>query len=487
MVSATHRAHRVLALVMVLAACGDDSAVDDSSSNSTAETSESGTASGTDTASETDTATETETGGEADIVDELAALPGLTVIEQPSAVGGTRFFHLFLRVPIDHDDPSAGDFELFVTLHHRSREAPMVMHTTGYAISPDSYEVELSSLVGGNQLIVEKRFNGASVPDAAWSVLDAHQVAGDGHVLVETLRLIYTGPWLRTGGSLGGEDAVYHHYYHPNDFVGVVSYVAPFVLGLADARFIDHFQTQVPQDCQDNIEQLQVVMLGAQRQAMLTELQARLMPNELTLIGGHDPALETLVLEFAWITWQWNNPSLCGLLPSPDDPNLDALLLTDLLDQFVGMETVTDAFFELYFAYAYQAFTQLGRPAQPIDHLQGLVDPNYYDLETAIPPPGEPLPFDDGFIPAIHAWLAGEASDVIFIYGGLDPWVAGRVDVGANPGVATYILPTGNHGTGIADLDGSEQTAIEAQLGAWIGSPLGHLPPTPQPQVRHPR
>src|SRR5690606_10038752 len=129
------------------------------------------------------------------------------------------FFHLFLRVPIDHDDPSAGDFELFMTLHHRSRELPMVMYTTGYSAPPFSFEVELSSLVGGNQMIVEKRFNGASVPDAAWSMLDAHQVAGDGHLAVETLRSIYTGPWLRTGASLGGGDAVHHHYYHPDDFV----------------------------------------------------------------------------------------------------------------------------------------------------------------------------------------------------------------------------------------------------------------------------
>ncbi|MCX4243483.1 alpha/beta hydrolase family protein [Paraliomyxa miuraensis] len=429
--------------------------------------------------------TDDETGpGDLDILEQLEAVPGMRVVEGESPDPDARFFELYYRVPNDHHDPGAGDFELRLTLLHRDRAAPMVVYTTGYHNYLYDREVELSRLVGGNQLVLEKRFTGESRPEAGWSVLTAEQVAADGHRVVLALGSIYPAPWLRSGASLGGEDALYHHYYHPEDFAGVVSYVSPFVLGLADARFVEHFATVVPQPCQAQLQALQELMLGEQRAGLVAELEGRVEVDAVTRIGGYDRALQTLVLELPWSVWQVYDATRCDELPAADDPTLGPTVLLDVLDEVVGVELVTDPFFEAYEGYAYQAYTQLGRPALPLAHLDGLVDADYVDLETVIPPPGVPLPFDDGFMPAVHGWVAREAEDVVFVYGGLDPWAAGRIEAGGNDGVAMYFDPQGNHGTKLADLGAEDQAAIEGRLVEWVGVELEYLPPRERSAVR---
>ena len=473
-----------LALCLALG-CGDDGLASTSGDSETTGSDTEGSVGSTETSGETSG----ETTDDADILELLQAIPGVEVVERFDSDADGRFFEMTYEVANDHDDADAGSFGLYMTLIHRDIDAPMVYYTTGYRNYFYDYEVELSRIVGGNQLSVEKRFTGISIPDADWTKLNAAQVAADGHAVVTALGTIYSAPWLRTGASLGGEDAVYHHYYYPEDFAGVVSYVSPFVLGLADGRFIKHFSDAVDADCQTQLEALQVVMLSDFRAALVAELELQVTAEELTRIGGHDAALQTLVLEMPWNLWQSFGLSACSELPIADDPELSVEELLTVLDGLTGgVAGVTDQAFTGYQAYAYQAFTQLGRPALPLAHLQGLVDDDYVDLETGMGPVGVPLPFDPTFLPALHNWVATEASDIIFVYGSLDPWSAGKIDASENPGVVTYHAPTGIHATHIQSLSADEEAAIEAEISAWIGADLGLLAPLDAaPDIRVPR
>lgn len=485
-----------LALCVALG-CGDDSLASGSGDSettgsgtqATGEDSVGSTGVSTTTGGETSSSVGDETTDDADILELLQAIPGVEVVERFDSDAEGRFFEMTYEVANDHDDPDAGSFGLYMTLIHRDIDAPMVFYTTGYHNYFYDYEVELSRIVGGNQLSVEKRFTGISIPDADWSKLNAAQVAADGHAVVTALSTIYGAAWLRTGASLGGEDAVYHHYYYPDDFAGVVSYVSPFVLGLADGRFIKHFSDAVDADCQAQLEALQVVMLSDYRGALVAELELQVMAEELTRIGSYDDALQTLVLEMPWNLWQSFGMSACSGLPSADDPELSVDELMMLLDGLAGgVAGVTDQAFEGFQAYSYQAFTQLGRPALPLAHLQGLVDDDYVDLETGMGPVGVPMPFEPTFLPKIHNWVATSATDIIFVYGALDPWGAGRIDASENPGVATYQAPTGIHATQIQSLSTEQEAAIEAEISAWIGAELGLLSPLgTAPNLRVPR
>ncbi|MEZ4380925.1 MAG: hypothetical protein R3A79_06230 [Nannocystaceae bacterium] len=478
----------VVVLALGLGACGDDGVAGSESEGATSSATTGATTDSATTDATSGTAGESEA-GELDILDKLAAIDGMRVVERFETNADGRFFELYYRLPIDHDDPGVGDFELFMTLTHRSEAAPTVLLTTGYRNYYYDFEGELSALVGGNQLSVEKRYTGISKPDADWRYLDAAQVAADGHAIVDALRPIYAGPWLRTGASLGGEDAVYHHYFYPEDFDGVVAYVAPFVLGLADARFVDHFASAVPQACQAELEALQAAMLGPRRGELVAGLADVLDEAELTRVGGYDRALQTLALEMPWSVWQSIGAAVCADVPAGDDPEVTSAALLTYLADIIPLTAVTDASLRGFEAYSYQAFTQLGRPAVPLDHLAGLVDPDYVDLETGAPPPGVALPFDAALLPAVHAWVASDAERLVFVYGDYDPWGAGRIDVSANPAVASYHDPTGTHGTQIADLAAADEAAVKATIEAWIDGPLAGRPidRSREPRVRVPR
>lgn len=72
-----------------------------------------------------------------DILDQLAALPDVTVTEWTppadfTAEPGYRFFDLTFTQPIDHDNPSAGTFVQHGYLMHADPDAPLVFYTSGY-------------------------------------------------------------------------------------------------------------------------------------------------------------------------------------------------------------------------------------------------------------------------------------------------------------------------------------------------------------------
>ena len=105
--------------------------------------------------------------GRREISDRLRDLPGVTVEEWSPPAGfdapaGYRFFDLLVTVPIDHDDPAAGTFELYAALMHHDVDAPLVVYTSGYDAGWRRFLTEPARIVGGNQVSLEHRFYGRS-------------------------------------------------------------------------------------------------------------------------------------------------------------------------------------------------------------------------------------------------------------------------------------------------------------------------------------
>src|SRR4051812_21606713 len=59
-----------------------------------------------------------------DILDELRAIPGLTVVEESTTLEGYRFFVMDYQQPVDHDAASGPTFHQRLTLLHRDYAAP---------------------------------------------------------------------------------------------------------------------------------------------------------------------------------------------------------------------------------------------------------------------------------------------------------------------------------------------------------------------------
>jgi hypothetical protein len=148
---------------------------------------------------------------EPDIADRLRAVPGLTVVSDTAVANSGRFFVLTFRQPADHVRPWLGSFEQRLHLLYYAADRPTLLHTTGYNARTAQTPVELTRLIGGNQLNVEHRFFLPSRPDPAnWTKLDIWQAATDHHPIVRALRPVLRGNWLSSGGSKGGMATVYH-------------------------------------------------------------------------------------------------------------------------------------------------------------------------------------------------------------------------------------------------------------------------------------
>jgi hypothetical protein len=390
-----------------------------------------------------------------------------------------RAYTLHVTQPIDHDDPGAGTFAQEVSLLHRSTVSgtPMIVLTTGYTDFVGVGEHELTALLDANQVSIEHRFFGGSIPalDATgardWSKLTIEQMAADEHAIIETLRDVYDGPYVTAGGSKGGMTATYHRRFYPDDVAGTVAYVAPLSLGAPDARYLAFLATAGPADCHARVHQLAIEMLAHRRAALEAMEAARGQGNPHVPVGAE---IEQAVANFEWMFWQYHGVTECAALPALDAD--DATLFT-LLDTVDPIDADTDpGYVALLAAYNFQAAGQLGFPDQvPHDLIPYLMylDGSYQEAPDgiALPPPDASYftpTYDPGAMPDIQRFVAS-ADHMLFIYGQWDPWSGGAYAIDGANDAAELVVTDGNHGAQIGALDADGRATALARLAAWTG------------------
>jgi hypothetical protein len=150
----------------------------------------------------------------------LGALAGVVEVKE------TRFdrqlftagCEITVEQPLDHQNPQGERFRQRVFLGHAGYDKPVVLGTEGYAARGTSGG-ELQRILGGNQVTVEHRFFGRSVPSPVrWEYLTVKQSADDLHAIVTLLKTVYPGEWVSTGVSKGGQTALFYKCYYPQDY-----------------------------------------------------------------------------------------------------------------------------------------------------------------------------------------------------------------------------------------------------------------------------
>ncbi len=410
----------------------------------------------------------------ADILGQLRALPGMTVQERPSRVPGMRFFQLRLEQPVDHQNPQGPRFQQLMTLLHRGTSAPVLMNTGGYAINPNptSRLIELTSLIQGNQLYVEHRFFGESIPSpATYEHLTLQQASADLHRVVQTLKAVYPGKWVSSGASKGGMTSIYHRYLYPDDVDATVPYVAPSSHGPSDARYTVFLERVGDASCRERLKAVQKAALS--RREELLPFMAWVAERDFTSFHklGEDRAFEFAVLEFPYYFWQGRGLSWCGWIPSPDAPAWELFGFID------SVSTITYNFddwsLDYYGAYYYQAATQLGAPRYDESHLHGLLHYPGEDVPSIYSPVSVPGPFEHPLMLAVEHWVRNKAQRMLFIYGENDPWATGAFEVRERNDAYRLYVPGGTHSASILKLPEAERQLALERLSAWLGTPVG--------------
>lgn len=434
---------------------------------------------------------------EIDVVAQLELVPGLRILEEQAPPSPDyRFFVLSYTQPVDHLEPSRGTFEQVVTLLHRSTSAPTVAYTTGYDLPIYPILDEPTELVAGNQVSIEERFFASSTPEPAdYSDLNIFQAASDHHEIIQALRPIYSGKWVSTGASKGGMATVYHRRFFDGDIDGSVVYVAPNDVDNDDDVYDEFLANVGTEACRDALIALTRAALERREEVVpVFEVLAAEIGYTFEYVGGADAAYESAAGSVYWSFWQYWLEEDCAGIPSPDAPLGELLSFVSTITGLLGANDLSAI---AYYAYNYQAATQLGSPDTSgwltaiEDLLLYTYDASEEDTAEAEAAEGQPLDeagaedsevssiqFDTSAMADIDRWVKDEGHDLLFIYGENDPWSAEPFELG--PGTrdsAWYMVAGGNHGASIGDLPDDERLEATNRVRRWAGlQSLSSLP-----------
>ncbi len=175
----------------------------------------------------------------------LKAIDGVRNVEvKTNSWGDETLYYFTFRQLIDHSNPDAGTFDQRVSIRFKGYDKDVVLYTHGYEMSDIEKYIPsgLATLLGANQVNVEHRYFGGSLPEPAdkmkYTYFNAEQQAHDLHAIVQALKknLFKNNKWGSTGTSKDGMTSSLYAYYSDqngwNDIDLFVPFCAPFLPGI---------------------------------------------------------------------------------------------------------------------------------------------------------------------------------------------------------------------------------------------------------------
>lgn len=400
------------------------------------------------------------------IREQLFNLPDVMFEKVLTPVGYEAAYELKIRQPLDHNDPSKGYFYQRAFISHAGFDEPIVMVTNGYANARNRIS-EPAKLLGANQINIEHRFFGESMPDSIdFNYLNLEQVAGDLHHINEIFRTIYSGKWISTGISKGGQTTIFYRYFYPKDVDVSMPYVAPSTRGLEDKRIYTFLDTVGSKECRDAIKEVQFTLFK-NREKVLPLLKwytygARLNFNYLKF----EEAFEYAVLEYPFSFWQWGTE--CSDIPSKDTD------LETILYHFVkvsGLDFFSDESMESFASHYYQAGSEMGYYGYDISDFKEYIKalPNDKNPSAIFMPNKMKVDFDNSVPQKMQKWIKTNGNQFIYINGNKDTWsvTAEREQKGVD--ALWFFLEGKDHGAArIKNMTDKQREQMVAALERWL-------------------
>lgn len=374
----------------------------------------------------------------------------------------TETYQLILDEPLDHKHPEKGTFQHYIYLSHLGFDRPTVIETHGY--NTENVKSEVSSLLQANQVAVEYRFYGKSRPNPIqWKYLTNDQAIEDYHDIVTKLKKLYSGKWISTGISKGGETALIYKSKYPNDVDVAMPYVAPLINTCEDPRTIQHTRTVGTLECKEKITAFQRAVLK-NREAVLAVFQEYATEKKMQFTEVPlNEALEYAVLEFPFSFWQWGGK--CEEIPSLNASVKD---LFDYLNKIVGVRTYNDKMFFVYLPSYYQHLSELGYYGFDLEPVADLLTIVKSSSNARFAPKDVVIKYNPKYIKKVRKYVENRGDHILYIYGGYDTWFS--CSPTPNPGVDAFkmVLPQGSHSTRVKDFAENDQKLIMDTLTKWL-------------------
>ena len=373
-------------------------------------------------------------------------------------------YELMITQPVDHNKPSGVKFKQKIFLSHKNNSSPVVFVTEGYAAG-NSRATELTKILNANQIVVEHRYFGKSVPKKNdWKYLNIKQAAADHHLIVQLFKKIYDGKWISTGISKGGQTTLYFKRFYPNDVDVSVPYVAPINLSAEDPRIYMFLNSVGTQECRDKIIQFQRAFL-LNREEIKNLLMRDVEKKNIHLAWDYDFVLEYMTLEYSFAFWQWGNTK-CEDIPAADSPTeklYDHMVKANPL-YFFTEQAMKD--FDPFYVQAYNEIGYYGYNLEPFkDLLKEIKDGS----NKILVPKDAKVNFDCSVMNDVNTWLQKHGNNILYIYGGNDTWNATSVQLLGQTNAVKMVKKGGSHGTRIGSFEGEQKEKIYSTLESWLG------------------
>lgn len=376
-------------------------------------------------------------------------------------------WQVMIRQPLDHRDTSHGFFSQRIFVAKRDATKPVVFVTEGYTgdyAARASYENELSEILGSNQIFAEHRYFGKSVPDSLnWDYLTVENAAADHHAIVDLFNDYFTGKWVSTGISKGGQTALYFMTLYPDDVNFSVPYVAPLNYSVEDGRheiFLDRVGSP---EARERVRNFQVEVLK-RRDRLMPQFTSYCSDKKLEFRIPLDAVYDYCVLEYSFSFWQWGADT--ADIPRSDAP--DSLLYSHLMSKsgpeyfaVNGMEDIRP-----FFVQAAGELGYYGYDTRPFREWLTIRNTHGY-LSSVMLPEGMKIRFKPRTNKKVFKFIRQEDPKMIFIYGEYDPWSASGVNFGRKNNMLKIVKPAGCHATRINNLPDQQHELVVETLKRW--------------------
>ncbi len=401
-----------------------------------------------------------------DLEQALFNLPDIKFEKIITPTGYESAYRLYIRQPVDHFNPDKGNFYQKVYLTNKAVDKPTVIVTEGYD-QKFNYVFELTKLLDANQILVEHRYFGESLPDSLdYTYLRVSQEAADLHKINSLFKEIYKGKWISTGVSKGGQNTIFYRYFYPDDVDAGVSYVAPVNLSTEDERIYSFLKNIGTEECREKIKNFQIRMFKSRDKIMpLLKWYSQGADLDFTYLSI-EKSFEYAVLEYSFSFWQWGHK--CSEIPSPTasiDSSLKHLLKVSNINFF------SDETMKKYKSHYYQCAAELGYYGYRTDdfkpYLKALpVKPNPSAIFT---PDKMTVMYDPDLSRKVYEWATTKGDNMIYIYGTDDTWSATGIPPSSNPKALWFILEGKSHGTArIKNMSSGDKTKFVLTLENWL-------------------
>jgi hypothetical protein len=410
----------------------------------------------------------------AQLTEFLKSQPEIKSIE---VIPGNSFFNetykIMVRQAINHADTNKGFFLQRVFVADKGKENPVVLITEGYGANYAAiprYINELSPMLNANQICVEHRYFGESWPiPINWDYLTVENAAGDHHAIVQLFKKYYSGKWINTGISKGGQTCVYHRTFYPNDVDVTVAYVAPLNFGVEDGRH-EPFLKNVPGTAEQRkrIQEIQIELLK-NREILLPKMMEYSKEKNYHFRISMDEVFDYCVLEYPFALWQPGR--YIDKIPAENtsiEELFNHLLLVSPPSYFAieDMESIKS-----FFVQAARELGYYGYDVKPFKKYLSIKTAKNY-LSKIFLPEDVQVTYEKSTAEKVKKFIKSTDAEILFIYGEYDPWSASGFVVPQKSNLLKVLKPGGNHSSRIGNLPENQKEMVKEKLESWLGIPI---------------